>query len=231
LGAQAPFSAENERPSGCFGVRVHVPRLRFVPRRLERVVPLRRTEIELVVERTISTDPTGPPRVARLGSRFAIPPDAEGPTDAELAQAYAGLLAQLDRALQLLPNARERSDRELSELVETYRPRQPELIDLLRSEGELTSHEYDLLKGYLSTQLSRGRAEAPVPTRPLIAALPLENDRTPATPRPVPELLSKYQITSLKQAGAVRARRQISYDEYMALKRHFTTAENPAATA
>jgi hypothetical protein len=37
--------------------------------------------------------------------------------------------------------------------------------------------------------------------------------------------LRVYQINSLKQAGAVRARREISFSEYMALKRHFQEAE------
>jgi hypothetical protein len=46
-------------------------------------------------------------------------------------------------------------------------------------------------------------------------------DRTPSSPRPVDELVRTYRIESIKQAGAVRARRQISYEEYMALKRHF----------
>jgi hypothetical protein len=53
--------------------------------------------------------------------------------------------------------------------------------------------------------------------------------------RPVPELLRTFQIASLRQAGAVRARRQISFAEYMALKRHFEStdgdAKPPAAPA
>jgi hypothetical protein len=40
----------------------------------------------------------------------------------------------------------------------------------------------------------------------------------------VPELLRTFQIETLRQAGAVRARRQISFEEYMALKRHFEAA-------
>jgi hypothetical protein len=189
----------------------------------------RRSEIELIVERALPLDPAGRPRVARLATRFAIPPESEGPTDSELAGAYGELLAQLDRAMALLPSSGERSERELTELIETYRPRQPELIDLLREEGELTLHEYGLLKEYLSsTPRPQPVASSPF-SRSALAALPLANDRTPATPRPVPELLSQYQITSLKQAGAVRARRQISYDEYMALKRHFTSSESTSA--
>jgi hypothetical protein len=51
----------------------------------------------------------------------------------------------------------------------------------------------------------------------------------------VEELLHTYQITSLRQAGAVRARRQISFDEYMSLKRHFAASEagapDPGPTA
>jgi hypothetical protein len=198
------------------------------PRPLERVVSLRRTEIELTVERALPLDPAGPARVARMAMRFAIPPDADSPADAELAEAFAELIAQLDRALALLPNSRIRTDRELSELIDTYRPRQPELIDLLRDEGELTTHEHELLQAHLRTTPREGNA-APTPlARAPIAALPVSNDRTTATPRAIPDLLAEYQITSLKQAGAVRARRQISYDEYMALKRHFTAGEQNA---
>jgi hypothetical protein len=62
----------------------------------------------------------------------------------------------------------------------------------------------------------------PPPTDRPIAAMPLEADRTPSTPRPTGQLLDQYRIESLKQAGAVRARRQISFEEYMALKRHFS---------
>ena len=36
---------------------------------------------------------------------------------------------------------------------------------------------------------------------------------------------AEYAVDSLKQAGAVRARREISFAEYMALKRHFQEAE------
>jgi hypothetical protein len=202
------------------------------PRPLERVVSLRRTEIELTVERALPFDPTGPARVARMATRYALPPDASAPTDAELAEAFAELVAQLDRAVALLPQSRARPDRELSELIDTYRPRQPELIDLLREEGELTTPEYELLKAHLLTTPREGSVAAPPLARAPISARPLSNDRTTAMPRAVSALLTEYQITSLKQAGAVRARRQISYDEYMALKRHFTASEEnpPAAT-
>ena len=131
-----------------------------------------------------------------------------------------------------------RPDRELTELVETYRPRQSELVDLLRDEGELTAVEHGRLREYLAAGTTRlpdrsfedapasarspASRDGPAPTMaPPLAAAPLESDRTPSTSRPVPVLLEQYQISSLKQAGAVRARRQISYEEYMALKRHF----------
>jgi hypothetical protein len=165
-----------------------------------------------------------------MATRFALPPDANGPTDAELAETFGGLIAQLDRAIALLPNSRPRIDRELGELIDTYRPRQPELIDLLRDEGELTTHEHELLQAHLRATPLEGNATPTSFTRAPIAALPLSNDRTTATPRSIPDLLAEYQITSLKQAGAVRARRQISYDEYMALKRHFTTSAENAPT-
>ncbi len=132
-----------------------------------------------------------------------------------------------------------RPDRDLRELIETYRPRQPELVDLLRDEGELTPTEHVRLRTHLaggssSEPPSRGRPPVPVeePRLPYadrpIASAPIEAG-APAPPgRPVPELLRVYEITSLKQAGAVRARRQISFAEYMALKRHFEGAESGA---
>ncbi len=192
---------------------------------------MRKTELELTVERELPRDPAEPPKVARLAARYAISPEGAEPMDAELAEAYAGLLGQLDRVVARLPSSHPRRERELTELIETYRPRQSELIQLLREDGELTTLEYELLREYLSSTPGTERRAAPSPTGSPIAALPLANDRTPTTPRSVPDLLSQYQISSLKQAGAVRARRQISYDEYMALKRHFTAPEAHDAPA
>lgn len=166
----------------------------------------------------------------RLSARFEISPDGSGPDHSELARALDGLQADLDGLvgplLAAAPSARP--DRDLTELVETYRPRQRELVDLLLGEGELTEGEHARLVEYLGAP--------PAPVEPLsfpperrvdtpIAAVPIVAVRAGEGARPVPELLSRYQIGSLKQAGAVRARREISFAEYMALKRHFQEAE------
>lgn len=194
----------------------------------------RRREIELSVDRPVG--PAGAGSV-RLSAKFEVEPGGSPPDPAELARELDRLKADLD-ALVGPPIAAApiaRVDRPLSELVDAYRPRQRELVDLLREEGELTGAEHARLVEYLAS----GRAErasppaAEVPeTERLIATVPI--DRPPASTasrarpvteperaRPVAELLETYQITNLRQAGAVRGRRQISFAEYMALKQHF----------
>ena len=197
---------------------------------------LRRRETELSLERPLGPDgPSG--GVVRLSVRLDASPSGEAPSPRELAEALDALKADLDAligpTLAALPAAR--SDRELSELVETYRPRQRELVDLLRDEGEITATEHVRLVDYLSTEGHPSRAAAAAPPavpRPEptfdqpIAAVPISVERPSATTRPVADLLRQYQIESLKQAGAVRARRQISFEEYMALKRHFSANES-----
>ena len=190
-------------------------------------MPLHRRETELSVER-----PLGNGGVARLTARFAAAPDGAAPTPAELRTTLDALAAELDGivGLPLAALPAERVDRELRELIETYRPRQQELLDVLRDDGELTGGEYARLREYLSHPRSSPAAPSPparsepVPEAP-IAAAPIAAERSLPPARPVPELLETFQITSLKQAGAVRARRQISFAEYMALKRHFENTE------
>jgi hypothetical protein len=86
---------------------------------------------------------------------------------------------------------------------------------------------------YLGARGSRIEPRAvPPPSvvdRPLAAA-PVGVDRSLPPARPVADLLREFGITSLKQAGAVRARRQISFAEYMALKRHFESGPPPGTT-
>ncbi len=173
--------------------------------------------------------------MVRLTARFEVGDAGSPPTPAELAGALDALREDLD-ALVGPPIAAApiaRPDRELTELVETYRPRQRELVDLLLADGEITSAEHHRLREYLALP-SKEAPPADVAARPVpiltdapIAAVPLAVERTPTPGRPVPELLATYQIASLRQAGAVRARRQISFGEYMALKRHFEDAANP----
>ena len=166
----------------------------------------------------------------RLSAKFEVGPDGAGPDHAELARALDDLQADLDGLVGPLLAAAPaaRPDRELTELVETYRPRQRELIDLLLGEGELTVGEHARLVEYLSAPPAPAEAPLAPPERRLetpLAALPVMVGRSEGEGRPVAELLRLYQITNLKQAGAVRGRREISFAEYMALKRHFQEAE------
>jgi hypothetical protein len=196
-------------------------------------MPLPPGEIELSVEREVVEAPGGSPRRVRLVTRVT-PESAPGASDpATLAEWVAELGHVLDTALERMsggtPRGAARADRSLEELVEAYHPRQAELIELLREEGELSAIEHERLREYLSIPTAAIASPPPPPVGRSLAEAPLERDRSPATPRPVPELLALYQIESLKQAGAVRARRQISYEEYMAVKRHFATADTAAA--
>jgi len=195
-------------------------------------VALRRREIELTVERPLRADAPSAGTV-RLSAKFEPPSDASGPSHSELARALDELQADLDGLvgplLAAAPSARP--DRDLTELVETYRPRQRELVDLLLGEGELTASEPTRLVEYLGAPSAPAeapsaprerRVETPLAAAPALAGRPDEGARS------VPELLRLYRIDSLKQAGAVRARREISFAEYMSLKRHF---QEPAGSA
>jgi hypothetical protein len=170
-----------------------------------------------------------------MTARFEVGPGGEGPSPAELKTALEQLSADLDGLVGPLLAAAPlaRADRELTELIETYRPRQKELVDLLRDDGEITPAEHDRLAAYLRAgggpEALAPRAELPV-DRPL-AAVPIAADRSLPPSRPVPELLRTFQIATLRQAGLVRLRRQISFAEYMALKRHFEEHESGTGPA
>jgi hypothetical protein len=201
-------------------------------------VTLRPREVELAVERPANGE-VGAERV-RLVARFEVPEGAEGPTPRELGQALDRLRADLDVLVgpPLAAAPALRPDRDLPELVDTYRPRQRELIDLLLGEGELTSGEHARLVEYLTSVRAPlpppalAFSDAPLAAAP-IAAAPIATERLPDRARSVSDLLRTYQIETLRQAGAVRARRQISFEEYMSLKRHFerSTSESESATA
>ncbi|MCI4352117.1 MAG: hypothetical protein L3K14_01835 [Thermoplasmata archaeon] len=182
----------------------------------------RRKEYELSVEQELPAAADGAPRRARLTARFPTESSEAEVDDAELARALRDLADRLTRAAETAgigrgAPTRDRPDRGLVELLDTYRPRQGQLVELLHADGELTDGEYELLKARVTDRA----AEIETPTPP---TAPVAGASRPGT-RSVDELLRTYQITSLRQAGAVRARRQISFDEYMALKRHFAAAE------
>jgi hypothetical protein len=198
-------------------------------------VPGRRRPVELSVERPVGgRGPAG--AIARLTVTLDGSTEGEKPTPAEISRALEELLHDLDEALGVAPDAGAagRSDRGLRELVETYRPRQRELVDLLLADGEITASEHALLAASLDARAPQpeGRAPSAVDLGPVgetpIAAVPLSAEPKLPPSRPVPELLRTFQIASLRQAGAVRARRQISFAEYMALKRHFESADPSA---
>jgi hypothetical protein len=189
---------------------------------------MRRREIELTVERPLRADLPSAGTV-RLSARFDVPPEETGPNHSELARALDELQADLDGLVgPPLAALAGRPDRDLTELVETYRPRQRELVDLLLGEGELTAGEHARLVDYLGAPPAPAEAAPSTPAPRFdtpIAAAPIMAGRPDEGARPVPELLRLYRIDSLKQAGAVRARREISFAEYMALKRHFQERE------
>jgi hypothetical protein len=195
-------------------------------------VTQRRRETELSVERSLGPEGTANGSV-RLSVRLEPGVDGEPPSPSEIAEALEGLKADLDALLgpPLAALPATRTDRELVELIETYRPRQRELVDVLRDDGELTPVEHGRLVEYLATSSATPRAPLPETPAPetkfdqLIAAVPISAERLPASTRPISELLRRFQIATLKQAGAVRARRQISFEEYMSLKRHFQQIE------
>lgn len=175
--------------------------------------------------------PDGRPGRVRLTRQFSA---AAAPTAEQLAGALREMQERMTALLGPVGAPAPRPERAVQELIETYRPRQGELIELLRADGEITEREAHLLRRHLE-----GGPSAPAtPAEP--PAMPGAAPTTPA-PRPpgsgaapvrsVPELIAMYQIHSLRQAGAVRARRQISFEEYMALKRHFSEAAiaDPAA--
>jgi hypothetical protein len=195
-------------------------------------VPARRREVELSVERPLEgRGPSG--AVARLSARYEVGGDGGGPTAAELAKALEGLVHDLEEILgpSMAALSSSRPDRSLEELVQTYRPRQRELVDLLLADGEITAAEHARLATGLGGAAPPSLARPPAPAGELgpvgetpIAAVPLSAEPKLPPARPVPELLRTFQISTLRQAGAVRARRQISFAEYMALKRHFESA-------
>lgn len=183
------------------------------------------------MERSVPLEAGGPPITIRLSADLPGPEDSGASEAREREGLLSTLLAELDELIRSTPGLTlppARAERSTLELIQAYHPRQTELVDLLAQEGELSGAEAERLREYLRQMPRPGteeRASAGTEARQPIAAAPLANDRTPTSPRPVGELLDRYEIKNLKQAGAVRARRQISFEEYMALKRHFAQGE------
>ncbi len=206
------------------------PGVRFPPGPLSQGVEPTDRSVELTVERARSSG-----TVVRLTVR--LPPGESGtrPSTDEVAEALRSLEAELEALIGSTdaPTGPVRTDRELNELLLAYRPRQPELIELLRADGEISEAEYQRLRAHLDAHPPAVTPPAaPVPA-PVSAAAPIAAPPAPRTEepirsggaaRPVEVLTQTYKIETLKQAGAVRSRREISFEEYMALKRHFESA-------
>lgn len=182
--------------------------------------------VELTAERARSSG-----TVVRLTVRVPAHEDGRRPSTDELAEA----LRTLESELEALIGGSEasaspvRTDRELNELLLAYRPRQPELVELLRADGEISEAEYQRLRAHLDAHPPAPTPPAPAPAKAPVAPAPAaprteEPARSGGAARPVEVLTRAYQIETLKQAGAVRSRREISFEEYMALKRHFEAA-------
>lgn len=152
----------------------------------------RRTEYELTVEQELPAAADGAPRRARLTARFHGEPDDAGPEGDELARSLRELADRLAKAAEAAgvgrPTSEERPERSLGELLETYRPRQAELVELLHADGELTDAEFAALRARVTS------SPPPLDETPVA--------RPPSTPRPgarpVEELLRTYQIASLR---------------------------------
>lgn len=178
------------------------------------------------MERAIGSPLDPRAEVVRLTARFEVLPGSDGPTPQELDEALRSLREELSH----LPGISTGAERTLDELIQAYRPRQAELVDLLRADGEITASEHELLRTYLAQQMG----EEPEGTSARVAALPrapaASSASRPPAPRSVEAVLREYRIQSLREAGLVRARRQITFDEYMALKRYFESKASAATT-
>ena len=183
--------------------------------------PLRRKEVELSVERPLGSPLDPRSELARLTARFEVGPNGEAPTAEELEDALKTLREELER----LPGVASGPDRTLEEFLQAYRPRQPEHVDLLREEGEISTTEHQLLRGYFAQHTPSVAEAGPGAMGPAgnRSSPPSQAPRPAGRARSVEAILSEYRIQSLREAGLVRARRQISFDEYMALKRYFAT--------
>ncbi len=189
-------------------------------------MPPRRRDVEISVERPIHRGGAAGEGTVRLAEHLEFDEGTDGPP----AEAIQAAFERLRRAVATLALGEPRPDRSIEELIETYRPRQPELLELLLDEGELTATEFERLRAHLETG-APARSPPPTPASPP-AMTPPASERPSAAPpaatRSVDTLIRQYRIESLRQAGIIRARREISFDEYMSLKRHFESLTSRA---
>ncbi len=161
---------------------------------------MKRVGLELSVERATPSTDGRAPSIARLSVRFELNPADSRPSVDELHDALAELDRDLGEAVARLSRGSSQSaDRPLAELIETYHPRQVELIELLRSDGELSDGEATALRRHLSPPVaSAGEPPARLgtsvdthPSRPIEGGAASIDDRIPPNPRSVEDLLDR----------------------------------------
>jgi hypothetical protein len=93
--------------------------------------------------------------------------------------------------------------RSLEVLNQVYTPRSVEHVDALMWEGQITAAEHSLL---VSSMRGKSTPSQPVSRRQ----------------RGIEEMVRELRIESLRDANMARAKEQVSYEEWTALKRHFS---------
>ncbi len=163
--------------------------------------------VTLTLEMELPGEEGHPPRRLSLSTVLPSPVGSEE-RQAEVRSAVERLRECLRTAEGALlpPGTGPRADRTLEELMETYHPRDPKLLETLLWDGELTPGEHQVLSGALASAPEGGG-----PAR----------GKLPASPRPPDVLVRELGLKDLKDANRARFRRLISYDEWTSLKRHF----------
>ncbi len=206
------------------------------------LMPARRKDVTVSLEQEVPSGEGEAPR--RIRVTMTLEPGEDGKVaPAETAEAIQTLSSVLESSASSLALASggttgPRPDRSLSELVESYRPRDLQLLDALLWEGEITPTEHEMLRSQLpkpgavaakvplpskEVAPSPPPSPTPAPTSPPTAARPAASATGTARPsaRSVDQLLRELAIQDLRDVNRARGRELISYDEWAALKAHF----------
>lgn len=200
-------------------------------------MPARRKDLTVSLEQEVPSSEGEAPR--RLRVAMTLEPGEDGKVSpSETSEAVRELSDLLQSSASSLASASgsstgPRPDRSLSELVQTYRPRDLELLDALLWEGEITPTEHELLRSQLPKP-GAVATTAPSPSTEVPASPTPAPTSTPAPARPVPasgtarpsarsvdQLLRELGIQDLRDVNRARGREMISYEEWAALKAHF----------
>ena len=200
-------------------------------------MPARRKDLTVSLEQEVPSSEGEAPR--RLRVAMTLEPGEDGKVSpSETSEAVRELSDLLQSSASSLASASgsstgPRPDRSLSELVQTYRPRDLALLDALLWEGEITPTEHELLRSQLPKP-GAVATTAPSPAREVPASPTPAPPSTPAPARPVPasgtarpsarsvdQLLRELGIQDLRDVNRARGREMISYEEWAALKAHF----------